>query len=261
MQLITAWEQRSRKSRRRPCQNRLTGAIIQFASADPAAIVVIMSWQLHWLEATSDLGPWRDRIAAEVAATREHLAAFLPPPRLDILVQRLPTVIPEIGMVGHAYRAGLFGLTVDPDNSNFEAALSDGTLQRQVAHEVHHCLRMAGPGYGRTLGEALASEGLAGRFTQWLYGNGPEPWECAVDAATLQSHAPDAAELAAADYGHYAWFFGVGGTRPRWLGYTMGYSLVGAWLDKTGMPDADTWVNVPAATVLTAGGAIAGAPL
>ncbi len=220
-----------------------------------------MSWQLHWLEATGDLGPWRDRIASEVAATREHLAELVPPPRLDILVQRSPMVIPEIGMVGHAYRAGLFALTVDPDNPSFDAALSDGTLRRQVAHEVHHCLRMARLGYGRTLGEALVSEGLAGRFTQRLFGNAPEPWECAVDAATLQSHAPDAAELAASDYGHNAWFFGASGTRPRWLGYTMGYSLVGAWLDATGTPDADTWVTVPAATVLAAARAVGGAPL
>ena len=65
-----------------------------------------MSWQVHWLEATGDLGPWRDRIAGEIAATRDHLGGFMPPPRLDILVQRLPTVIPEIGMVGHAWRPG-----------------------------------------------------------------------------------------------------------------------------------------------------------
>ena len=155
----------------------------------------------------------------------------------------------------------LFALTVDPNNPHFEATLSDETLRRQVAHEVHHCLRMAGPGYGRTLGEALVSEGLAGRFTQWLFGNAPEPWECAVGAATLQSHAPDATELAASDYGHHAWFFGAEGTRPRWLGYTMGYAIAGAWLDANGTPDADTWANVPAATVLSAARASEGAPL
>ena len=69
-----------------------------------------------------------------------------------------------------AYRPGLFGLTLDPDNPQFATCISDGTLRRQVAHEVHHCLRMAGPGYGRVLGEALVSEGLAGHFTRRLLG-------------------------------------------------------------------------------------------
>ena len=212
-----------------------------------------VSWTLHWLEAIGNLAPWKDAIAAEVEAARRRVGALLPPPRLDILVQRMAGGgIPEIGLVGHAYRAGLFALTVDPDNPRFPAALLDGTLQRQVAHEVHHCMRMAAVGYGRTLGDALVSEGLAGRFTQWVFGNGPEPWEAAVDEATLRVHAPGPALLDASDYGHEAWFFGVGGQRPRWLGYTMGYRLVGAWMDGAGMPDAETWVQVPAATVLDA---------
>ena len=137
-----------------------------------------MQWQLHWLEAEGDLGPWRDRISAEIEATRQLFARALAPPRLDILVQRLAgAVISEIGMVGQAYRKGLCALTLDPDDPRFAAGLQDGTLRRQVAHEVHHCLRMAGPGYGWTLGEALVSEGLAGRFTGWLFGSSAELWE------------------------------------------------------------------------------------
>ena len=126
-----------------------------------------MSWQVHWLQAAGDLGSWRNGIMHEVEASRGHLAGLLPPPRLDILVQRIPGGgIPEIGLVGHAWRMSLFVLTVDPDNQRFEASLSDGTLRHQVAHEVHHCRRMAGPGYGRTLGETLVSEGLAGGSPQ-----------------------------------------------------------------------------------------------
>ena len=212
-----------------------------------------MRWTLHWLEATADLGPWKDAVAAELEATWRHIEASLAPPRLDILVQRMPGAgIAEIGLVGHAYRPGLFALTLDPVNPNFEASLHDGTLRRMVVHEVHHCMRMAAIGYGRTLGDALVSEGLAGRFTQWVFGSSPEPWERAVDADTLRAHAPDQAALDAIDYGHDAWFYGVGGQRPRWLGYTMGHQIVGTWLDLVGTPDIDTWVSVPAGTVLAA---------
>ncbi len=221
-----------------------------------------MGWNLHWLEATSDLGPWKDAIAAEAEATRRLLDARMPAPRLDILVQRMRgAAIPEIGLVGHAYRAGLFALTIDPDNPNFAPALQDGTLRRQLVHEAHHCMRMATVGYGRTLGDALVSEGLAGRFTRWVFGNPPEPWECAVDEATLRAHAPAAAALDAPGYGHDSWFFGTGGQRPRWLGYTMGYRIAGAWIDAHGVPDAGTWISVPAATVLAAARSAAGALL
>ena len=210
-----------------------------------------MRWTLHWLEATADLGPWKYAIAAEMKATWRHLEAVLAPPRLDILLQRQPGAgIPELGLVGHAYRPGLFAMTLDPDNPNFAASLRDGTLRRQVVHEVHHCMRMAAIGHGHTLGDALISEGLAGRFTQWVFDNPPELWEQAVNADTLRAHEPSQAELDATDYDHEAWFFGVGGQRPRWLSYTMGYQMVGAWLEVTGTPDVDTWVRVPAGTVL-----------
>lgn len=70
----------------------------------------------------------------------------------------------------------------------------------------------------------------------------------------LRTHRPDAAALTDPGYDHNAWFFGTGGHRPRWLGYTLGYQLVGQWLAGAGAIDAETWVNVPTDTVLTASG-------
>ena len=212
-----------------------------------------MSWNIHWLEASGDLHPWRDTIAAEIAVARDTIATVLPLPSLDILVDRRPgETIPETGTTGRAYRPNLFSLTIDPDNANFHASLSNGDIRRTVVHEVHHCLRMAGPGYGATLGETLVSEGLAGQFVRHLLGTPPEPWEAAVSDAVLAAHRPDSATLAGTDHDHGAWFFGRGGRHPRWLGYTLGYRIVGDWLAAGPAPDGDTWVNVPADTVLAA---------
>ena len=97
-------------------------------------------------------------------------------------------------------------------------------------HSIH-CLRMGGPGYGRTLGEALVSEGLAGHFVARALGSPPEPWERAVDEAALLRHRPDAATLGAAPYDHAGWFFGLSGHRPRWLGSTLGHRIVGSLVD------------------------------
>lgn len=212
-----------------------------------------MVWQLHWLEASGDLRPWRDPITSEVEVALHAIARLLPLPSLDILVQRLAGAgIPQIGMVGHAYRAALFALTLDPDNPNFERSLREGALRRLVAHEAHHCLRKAGRGYGRTLGGALVSEGLAGQFVSHLFGTPPDPWECAVNDDVLRLHLPDAAALAKTDYDHNAWFYGAVGRYPRWLGYTLGYQIVGDWLKAEPGPCGDAWVNVADKEVIAA---------
>jgi Predicted Zn-dependent protease (DUF2268) len=135
-------------------------------------------------------------------------------------------VIPEIGIAGQIYRRSLFALTLDPDNPNFASSLRDGNLRRHVVHEVHHCLRKGGPGYGKSLGEALVSEGLAGQFVTRLFGTPPEPWERAVESPVALSLFPAADVMASTTYDHRAWFFGAGGQFPRWLGYTLGYMIV-----------------------------------
>lgn len=212
-----------------------------------------MSWQLHWLEASGDLRPWRETIAEEVEIARRAVAGVLPVSPLDILVQRLPdAVIPETGTTGQAHRGNLFSLTLDPGNPNFERSLREGGLRRTVAHEVHHCMRMTGPGYGWTLGEALVSEGLAGRFVSHLFGSPPEPWECAVSDEVLKAHLPDNPTLLSNGHDHRAWFFGVGGRYPRWLGYTLGYRIAGDWLGTAPGVGGRTWVDVPAHAVIDA---------
>jgi hypothetical protein len=212
-----------------------------------------MTWTLHWLAAAGDLTPWREAVVSEIEIARRAVASVLPPGTIDILVQRDPDgVLPETGTGGYAHRSSLFTLTLDPENPNFEHSLSAGDVHRTVAHEVHHCLRMAGPGYGWTLGEALVSEGLAGQFVHHLFGTPPEPWECAVDDATLRARAPDAAALSACGYDHAAWFFGKGGWYPRWLGYTLGSRIAGDWVAATPDLAGETWVNVTADMVLAA---------
>ncbi|EOY5416345.1 DUF2268 domain-containing putative Zn-dependent protease [Cronobacter turicensis] len=209
-------------------------------------------WTLHWLEAQGDLRDVRDRLAEETDAACQTLANVITPPRLDMLVYRAPgQVIPEIGIAGRAYHGALFSMGVDPANPQLCSSLTDGTFRRQILHEVHHCMRMAGPGYGWTLGEALVSEGLAGHFVTWLMHSAPEPWECAVERAALTAAGVSSAALNDTHYDHAAWFFGSGAL-PRWYGYTLGYEMVAAWLSEAGAPDAEKRISVPAEEVIAA---------
>ena len=106
-------------------------------------------------------------------------------------------------------------------------------------------------GLGRTLGEALVSEGLAGHFTQLVLGTTPAPWECAFGIDVLMRHFPSAEQLGSPGCSHRAWFFGVGGPYPRWLGYTLGHAIVEEWRLKCSPAVADL-IHVPAAEVLSA---------
>lgn len=113
-------------------------------------------------------------------------------------------------------------------------------------------MRMAGPGYGWTLGETLVSEGLAGQFVSHLFGSPPAPWECAVSDEVLRANLPDNVTLISNGHDHRVWFYGFKGERPRWLGYTLGYRIVGDWLDAQATVDGVTWITVPAHEVIKA---------
>lgn len=170
------------------------------------------AWTLHWLEASGALGEFRKQLTEEFEIAYEAISRWMPAPRLDALIQRLPgETIAELGLVGRAYRSTMFSMTFDPDNPNFAASLKHGAVHRHVIHEVHHCLRMAGPGYGWTLGEALVSEGLAGQFVRQLLGSEPEPWERAFSLEALRAEPVDLSALGATYYDHNAWFFWYGG--------------------------------------------------
>ena len=210
-----------------------------------------MTWTVHWLKAGGDTGPWQSKIASQIEVARLAFGQLLPDMALDILLQRLPgAVIPELGMTGFALRGDLFTHTIDPDNCNFETALEEGGILRTAVHEAHHCARMRGPGYGRTLGEALVSEGLAGHYTLATLGGEPAPWETAVSGDLLRSYLPSQQELASPNYNHAAWFFGAEGVRPRWIGYTLGFRLVGNWLANEPNLSGARWAQVVADEIL-----------
>ena len=162
-------------------------------------------------------------------------AVFGPVP-MDVVAQVLPSAtLPELGISGHCPAQDLVHLNFDPSNPALAGSMG-AALERVLAHEVHHAMRWKGPGYGTTLGAALVSEGLAGRFVQELYGNPPELWE-AEDAADLD-HLATALAVWDLPYDHKAWFFGAGHL-PKWVGYRLGYRIVGAHLSAQNMRPSD----------------------
>lgn len=183
--------------------------------------------RLHWLEAAGSLAEWRGAIEADITLGWQAAARAVALPPIDLVVQRVPRGgIPELGMVGVAYRRNCFSLTLDPDNVHFANALADGAVRRLVVHEIAHCLRFVTTGHPETLGDALIAEGLCGWFVHECLGTTPEPWERALTTAELATWMPRARAEARSRHDHAVWFWAAGET-PRWAGYAVGYALVG----------------------------------
>ncbi|EAM2928103.1 peptidase [Salmonella enterica] len=183
---------------------------------------------LHFLNAQKKLTAHYEWLQINLTDTYEQANRLMPIPSLDVVVKAGKLVIPEKGHVGFCPEAGVVYITVDPENPTF--CKNDAhSIERMFAHELHHAVRWAGPGYGSTLGEVIVSEGLAGHFSLELFGGEPELWE-RLKSELIKPHSPQLFQnWYNTDYDHNAWFFGTGDL-PRWLGYTAGFKLISRYL-------------------------------
>lgn len=143
--------------------------------------------------------------------------------------------IPEIGIGGFTDpRTGDVSLWIDANPPRGLRKALETWMPGSVAHELHHSSRIrTGPGYGVTLAKALVSEGLADHFATEAFPETPaQPWDHALTSSQERSLWLDARRILNVPFGydHPSWFFGAG-NMPRWAGYTLGYEMVGRYLD------------------------------
>lgn len=200
---------------------------------------------LHIVNARHQLSGIADWLSERLFDAFALSAKHLPLLDTDVILRAGKAVIQEKGHLGYAPESGLIYVTVDPENPALRANRSQ-SLERMLAHELHHSSRWDGPGYGKTLGEALVSEGLAGHFAEEAYGGEREPWE-RLSASTLRPFCLKAqSDWQSADYNHDEWFFGSQKI-PAWVGYSIGYELVGRYLVAHGDARASNLVHADAA--------------
>ena len=161
---------------------------------------------------------------------------------VDVVIQHSVHVIPETGMVGYSPTADRAFLSIDPENKNLSKSFGVEFLAT-LGHELHHCSRHNGPGYGKTLKEALISEGLACHFeTELRDGAGP------FYASTLSRNECSeffkrmSPELEIEKYNHNAWFFGSKKLKiPKHCGYSVDYNLVNNYIAKNNIAASKLW--------------------
>jgi uncharacterized protein YjaZ len=151
------------------------------------------------------------------------------------------------GFGGRTFSATAVEIYIDPTYPDLAQRLPE-RLPPLVAHELHHAVRWRGPGYGRTLLEAMVSEGLADHFAVQLLSAPVPPWSTAF-ASDRTTHYLDLArpEFDATNYSHERWFFEAGLPElPRWTGYTLGWRLVEAYQAAHAGSSAASLVHTPA---------------
>lgn len=194
-----------------------------------------MSIQLHILKASERLLPFVSQIENAFNASIEKIQHKISLPAVDVIVaDNASSAIPETGVGGYASTAHLVYINIDPQFKDLSIVL-DAEIQSTLAHELHHCARMDSVGYGKILFEQIISEGLADHFDMEINGGDPKPWSVAIHGAELDGLLKKAESEFDHECNHSDWFFGTN-TKviPRWAGYSLGYKIVGDYIQKTG---------------------------
>ena len=202
---------------------------------------------LHIMKASGRLAQIEPELIAAFDEVTQKIKDKLSLPDIDVMMADNPdNVIPETGVGGFAINANLLYVNIDPESLHFKSHMREEIVST-LAHELHHCARIHAIGYGKTLLEAMVSEGLADHFDIELNDRKPNPWSVAVNEEQTAALLEKATlEFENESYDHSAWFFGSEDKGiPRWAGYSLGFTLVGNYMKKSGK-SAGELVETPA---------------
>ncbi len=194
-------------------------------------------WTIHLLNARHALTPVLSEIrqASRDAVARASNHADLPD--FDLVIRAQQDRSADGAVQGQAPAPGVIEIALTPDR--FDPVHFARALVRQMAHLV----RWDGPGYGRSLGEALVSEGLAGHFVLQVMGGQPDGVDAVRPAQGTMRQAMN--EWARRDYDHARWFGGKGDLR-KGTGNSLGHRLIAEHLTQSQGDSAASLAMAPA---------------
>ena len=174
-------------------------------------------WTLHLLNARLELTPVLSEVRQASRAAVALAAAHADLPDFDLVVRAHQDRSADGAVQGHSPAPGVIEIALTADR--FDPVHFTRALVRQFAHLI----RRDGPGYGKSLGEALVSEGLAGHFVLQVVGGQADGVDAVRPAQGIMRQAMN--EWARRDYDHARWFGGKGDLR-RGTGNSLGHRLI-----------------------------------
>jgi len=191
---------------------------------------------LYILNASGKLIPYVKEIEDAFNEAVIKIIKKIPVSNVDVVVVDNPlSVIPEIGIGGHAMSANYVVVSLDHEFNNLKKTLKLNLVDT-LAHELCHAVRWQAIGYPyNNLLEALITEGLADHFANEITKTkNLQPWDKALISEQVKIFLKKVkGEYFNKNYIHHEWFFGSEKKGiPRWTGYTIGFNLVGEYLKK-----------------------------
>ena len=196
----------------------------------------------HIANATGEL----DKLTAMISNSVERVIPIVQKEihanEIDIFfISAASLAIPEYGIGGQSPGPNHLYVSFDPKSDKITQHGIDETL----FHEIHHCMRWRNPGYGKTLGEAMITEGLACLYGEQHSGIAPIYAKISLDDDQITKAKK---MINSKSYVHSEWFFG-GKDIDRWFGYSLGYKLCKEYSLKTGKK-ASKLINISAKEIL-----------
>lgn len=193
-----------------------------------------MNIQLHILSASGTLNPFIEDIEKNFNEGITKITTKIPARDVDVIFYDNPEGALEIdGIGGYTPNSHQIFISLNPNFKNLKETINI-ELKRTLAHELHHTLRWKKPGYGKTLLDALVTEGLADHFDIEVFGEKPQPWSVAFTLEELDKIRTKAEkEFNNKDYNHFAWFYGNEELGiPEWAGYSLGFQIIKDYLKR-----------------------------
>ena len=193
-----------------------------------------MTSKITILQASPAIQPLRDKIKTAAKKSFQLVKKYIPIDNVDIVIfDHAYGTIKHLGVGGYAPNSHTVLVYIDPKHKAFQKNINEYLLGT-IAHELHHVMRWRGPGYGKTLFEALITEGLADHFETEVRGGTPGKWDTALTDKEIQRLLKLAKkEFDNENYNHAEWFFGSKKRNiPYWTGYSLGFYLVGEYLKR-----------------------------
>ena len=201
-----------------------------------------MGINFHILKASGRLKPYIKDIKKVCKEAERKIFAEIPLSNVDVVIADDPyEVIPEIGIGAYTRTPNLITIYIDPEFPNFNNFHLE--LMDIFAHELHHAARWQTVGYGKTLFEAIITEGLADHFANEVTERKDlHLWDKALNPQQIKDWLIKAEkEFYNKEYSHSDWFFGSKARGiPKWTAYSLGFYLVGNYLKKYPQMKAST---------------------
>lgn len=132
-------------------------------------------------------------------------------------------VIPKLGIGGSAIGKSCIEVKIDFSRKDLRKII-EVELPSTIYHELAHLVREDSVGYGNTLLDSFASEGISCFVEKSILPNRKIPY---IQKIKNEHNLWDKAKklLGKTKYNYSEWFFGSG-KLPNWTGYRLGYLIV-----------------------------------